>query len=175
MEVRLLPLLEFGNVHFYRIVTLFFLLLIGGITLKGVADSEFALLSFLPLVMLAMALRFGLEWLRVSRCRPAFIHDDELVLCGADSNLRVELTKISSVRSSHSLFMVRRYRSWSDHLAFVQLTLNDGTRLHTLAESATFEFPPAKSTVRALEAEILAAKMRNIAKRQPSAEGGQQL
>ncbi|MDD0842832.1 hypothetical protein [Pseudomonas sp. Gutcm_11s] len=171
MDVRLLPQLEFGNVHFYRVVTLLFLLVIVGITLTGVADGEVALFSLLPLVVLAMLCRFGIEWLRVSRCQPAFIHDDELVLCGDDSNLRVELTKISSVRSRHSLFMVRRYRSWSDHLAFVQLTLNDGTRLCTLAESAIFEFPPAKSTVRALEAEILAAKMRDIAKRQPSADG----
>ncbi|MDH0893013.1 MULTISPECIES: hypothetical protein [unclassified Pseudomonas] len=166
MEARLLPLPEFGNVHFYRVITLLFLLLIGGMTLAGMARGEVAPLSPLPLVVLAMVGRFSVEWLRVARSQPAFIHGDELVLCGAEGDRRVALSTISSTRSRYSLFMVRRYRSWSEHLAFVQFTLNSGERLHTLAESAFFECPPAKSTVQAVEAEVLSAKMRDIAKRQ---------
>jgi hypothetical protein len=166
MEVRLLPQPEFGNVQFYRIITLLCLLGMAGIALKALATGEIALLSPLPCVVLVMAGRFIVEWLRVGKSQPAFIHDDELVLCGEDSNRRVPLAKISSTKARHSIFMVRRYRSWSEHVAFLELTLNNGERLYTLAESAVFEMPPAKSTVQAIEAAILCAKMKDIAQRQ---------
>ncbi len=166
MEVRLLPQPEFDSVHFFRTVTLLFLLAIGVITLKGLADGEIALLSPLPFVVLIMASRFAVEWLRVAKCQPAFIHEDELVLCGADSHQRIPLSKISSVKSKHSIFMTRRYRSWSEHVAFLQFTLNNGERAYTLAESAVFEFPPAKRTVQAVDAAILCAKMKDIARHQ---------
>ena len=171
MEVRLLPQSEFGNVQFFRIITLFFLLAIAGITLKGLADGEVALLSPLPFIVLAMAGRFIVEWLRVAKSQPAFIHADELVLCGADSNRRVPLAKINSTKSRHSIFMVRRYRSWSEHVAFLELTLNNGERLYTLAESAIFEMPPAKGTVKAVDAAVLSAKMKDIAQRQQGENG----
>lgn len=166
MEVRLLSEPEFGNVQFYRIITLLFLLVMTGITLKGVANDEFALLSALPCVVLVMACRFIVEWLRVSKSQPAFIHADELVLCGETNNRRIPLAKISSIKARHSIFMVRRYRSWSEHVAFLELTLNSGERLYTLVESAVFEMPPAKGTVKAIEAAILSAKMKDIAQRQ---------
>lgn len=166
MEVRLLSQSEFGNVQFYRIITLLFLLLMAGITLKGLANDEFALLSPLPCVMLIILGRFIVEWRRVAKSQPAFIHADELVLCSEDGNRRIPLAKISSTKASHSLFMVRRYRSWSEHVAFLELTLNSGERLYTLAESAVFEVPPAKDTVKAIEAAILGAKMKDITQRQ---------
>lgn len=166
MDVRLLPQPEFDNVRFFRIVTLVFLLAMGVITLMGLADGDIALLSPLPVIVLAMAGRFAVEWLRVAKCQPAFIHEDELVLCGADSHRQIPLSKISSVKSRHSLFTTRRYRSWTAHVAFLEFTLNNGERAYTLAESAAFEFPPAKRTVQAVDAAILCAKMKDIAKRQ---------
>lgn len=166
MEVRLLPHSDFGNVQFYRIITLLFLLLMAGITLKGLANDEFALLSPLPCVMLIILGRFIVEWRRIAKSQPTFIHADELVLCSEDGNRRIPLAKISSTKARHSLFMVRRYRSWSEHVAFLELTLNSGERLYTLAESAVFEMPPAKDTVKAIEAAILGAKMKDITQRQ---------
>ena len=167
MEVRLLRQSEFGNVQFYRIITLLFLLGIAGITLKGLANGEFALLSPLPCVVLVMACRFIVEWRRVDKSQPAFIHTDELVLCGEACNRQIPLAKISSIKARHSIFMVRRYRSWSEHVTFIELTLNSGERLYTLAESAVFEMPPAKVTVKAIETAILSAKMKDITQRLP--------
>lgn len=169
MDARLLPQTEFDSVHFFRAITLAILLVISGMAVAGVADGEIGLISALPLVIQALAIRFALEWRRVTRCMPAFIHDDELVLCGVGSHRRIELSKVSSVRSRHSIFMVRRYRSWSEHVAFLEVTLNDGERVHTLAESAVLECPPAKHAVKAIEAAVLSAKMRDIAKRQQGA------
>ncbi|MGE8295408.1 MAG: hypothetical protein ACN6PH_07670 [Pseudomonas sp.] len=166
MEVRLLPHSEFGNVEFYRIITLLILLGMAGVTLKGVATGEFALLSPLPCVMLIMAGRFIVEWRRLDKSQPAFIHADELVLCGKDSNRQIPLAKISSTKARHSIFMVRRYRSWSEHVAFLELTLNNGERLYTLVESAVFDRPLAKGTVKAIDAAILSAKIKDLAQHQ---------
>src|SRR5690606_19708060 len=123
-------------------------------------------LSPLPCVMLIILGRFIVEWRRIAKSQPTFIHADELVLCSEDGNRRIPLAKISSTKARHSLFMVRRYRSWSEHVAFLELTLNSGERLYTLAESAVFEMPPAKDTVKAIEAAILGAKMKDITQRQ---------
>lgn len=166
MEVRLLPQPEFDNVHFFRLITLLILLAMGIFTLVNLANGAIALASPVPLLLLALSSCFAMEWLRVAKCQPAFIHDDELVLCGTDSHRRIPLAKISAVKSRHSIFMTRRYRSWSEHLAFLEFTLNDGERVYTLAESAVFERPPAKSTVRAVDAAILSAKLKDLARRQ---------
>jgi hypothetical protein len=166
MDVRLLSQTEFDRVHFYRVVTLLILLAIGVLALSHIVKGTAALVSPVPLVALAMSGRFAVEWFRVAKCQPAFIHNDELVLCGEHSHRQIPMSQVSSVKTKHSLFMVRRYRSWSEHVAFLQLTLNDGERVYTLVESAVFELPAAKSTLKAVEAAVLCAKMNAIAKRQ---------
>lgn len=166
MDVRLLTFLEFSNVHFYRYITLAFLLpacVLSLINLFRTGQADALLFAIGVCVLMA---RFSVEWRRVTQSAPAFIHEDELVIAHTDGHRRIPLASISSIRSRHSLFMVRRYRSWNDHLAFLQVTLNSGERLHTLAESAVFEFPAGKQTLRALQAAVLAAKTRSIAARQ---------
>ena len=160
MEVRFLPQTEFDNVHFYRAVTLLILLAMAIFTLIKMFSGVVALFSALPLCLLLLVGRFGLEWRRVSKAQPAFIDKGELVLCGKESHRQIALEKISSVRSRHSLFMVRRYRSWSEHLAFVEFTLDSGERVSSLAESRVFELPAASGTLEAVEAVILAAKVK---------------
>ncbi|MBB4868235.1 hypothetical protein HNP46_007155 [Pseudomonas nitritireducens] len=163
MEVRFLPQTEFDNVHFYRAVTLLILLAMAVFTLIKMFAGVVAPFSGLPLVLLILGARFAVEWRRVSRAEPAFIDKGELVLCGRQSHRQIALEKISSVRSRHSLFMVRRYRSWTEHLAFVEFTLVNGERVSTLAESGVFEFPAAKGTLAAIESAILAAKVKRQA------------
>ncbi|MCP1622220.1 hypothetical protein [Pseudomonas nitroreducens] len=160
MEVRFLPQTEFDNVHFYRAVTLLILLAMAIFTLIKMFSGVVPLFSALPFCLLLLGGRFAVEWQRVSRAEPAFIDKGELVLCGKDSHRLIALEKISSVRTRHSLFMVRRYRSWSEHLAFVEFTLDSGERVSTLAESAVFELPAASGTLAAVEASILAAKVK---------------
>lgn len=171
MDMRLLPQTEFDSVHFYRIFTLLILLAIGALTLGHIVKGSAALVSPVPLVLLAMSGRFAVEWLRVAKCQPAFIHNDELVLCGEKNHRQIPMVQVSSVKTKHSLFMVRRYRSWSEHVAFLQLTLNDGERVYTLVESAVFELPAAKNTLNAVEAAVLCTKMNAIAKRQQQETG----
>jgi len=163
MDARLLPQAEFDNVHFFRTFTLLILLVLGALTLTRLAAGAINLVSPVPLVLLALGGRFAVEWRRLARCRPAFIDNDELVLCGLQSHRQIPLRNIHSVRSRRSLFMVRRYRSWSEHLAFLEFTLNDGERVATLAESGVLEFPAGGDTLKAIEAAILAAKMKGAA------------
>ena len=160
MEVRFLPQTEFDNVRFYRAVTLLILLAMAVFTLIKMVSGVVTLFSALPLCLLLLGGRFAIEWRRVARAEPAFIDKGELVLCGQDSHRQIPLEKISSVRSRHSLFMVRRYRSWSEHLAFVEFALGSGERVSTLAESRVFERPAASGTLEAVEAAILAAKVK---------------
>lgn len=162
MEIRLLSRTEFDNVHFYRTFTLLILLALGAFTVIKLFGGAITLISAVPILLLALGGRFAVEWRRVSASEPAFIDNDELVLCGEKSHRRIPLTTISSVRSRHSLFMVRRYRSWSEHLAFLQFTLNNGERVQTLTESAVFEFPAGGATLKAVEAAILAAKTQSL-------------
>jgi len=171
MEVRFLPQTEFDNVHFYRAVTLLILLAMAAFTLIKMFSGVVALLSALPLCLSLLGGRFAVEWQRVSRAEPAFIDKGELVLCGKDSHRQVALEKVSSVRSRHSLFMVRRYRSWTEHLAFVEFTLTSGERVSTLAESRVFEFPAASDTLAAVNEAILAAKVKRQASEQDAASG----
>lgn len=167
MDMRLLPQTEFDRVHFYRIFTLLILLAISALTLSEIVKGSAALVSPVPLVLLALSGRFAVEWLRVAKCQPAFIHNDELLLCGEQDHRHIPLSQVSSVKTKHSLFMVRRYRSWSEHVAFLELTLNDGQRIYTLVESAVLEFPAAKSTLKAVDAAVICAKINASAKRQP--------
>ncbi|MFJ3260152.1 hypothetical protein ACIPK7_07875 [Pseudomonas sp. NPDC086581] len=160
MEVRFLPQTEFDNVHFYRAVTLLILLAMAAFTLIKMFSGVVPLFSTLPFSLLLLGGRFAVEWRRVSQAEPAFIDKGELVLCSNESHRQIALEKISSVRSRHSLFMVRRYRSWSEHLAFVEFTLDSGERVSTLAESRVFELPAASGTLAAIEAAILAAKVK---------------
>lgn len=171
MEVRFLPQTEFDNVHFYRAVTLLILLAMAVFMLIKMFSGVVALFSALPLCLLLFGGRFAVEWRRVSKAEPAFIDKGELVLCGQDSHRQIALETISSVRSRHSLFMVRRYRSWSEHLAFLEFTLNDGERVATLAESGVLEFPAGAGTLKAVEAAILAAKVKGQLQ-QGDADGG---
>jgi hypothetical protein len=105
-----------------------------------------------------MSGRFAVEWRRLSKCAPACIHDDELIVSGASSHRQIPLQEIRSITSSHSIFMVRRYRSWTDHLAFLEFTLSSGERVHTLVESAVFEFPAGKRSLLQMRQAVLAAK-----------------
>ncbi|WP_152222107.1 hypothetical protein [Pseudomonas sp. SCB32] len=163
MDARLLPQSEFDNVHFFRTFTLLILLVLGALTLTRLTAGVMPLFSPVPLVLLALGGRFVVEWRRLAGCQPAFIDNDELVLCGLQSHRQIPLRNIQSVRTRRSLFMVRRYRSWSEHLAFLEFTLNDGERVATLAESGVLEFPAGAGTLKAVEAAILAAKMKGAA------------
>jgi len=173
MEVRFLPQTEFDNVLFYRAVTLLILLAMVAFTLIKLFSGVVALFSALPLCLLVLVGRFAVEWRRVSRAEPAFIDKGELVLCGQESHRQIPLEKISSVRSRHSLFMVRRYRSWSEHLAFVEFTLDSGERVSSLAESRVFELPAASGTLAAVQAAIVAAKVKRQAGEPGAVSGGQ--
>jgi len=42
------------------------------------------------------------------------------------------------------ILMARRYRSWSECIAFLNITLTNGKRVHTMVESAALEFPAGK-------------------------------
>ncbi|MDN6857375.1 hypothetical protein QO207_12340 [Pseudomonas sp. CAN2814] len=172
MDVRFLPQTEFDNVHFYRAVTLLILLAIAVFTLLKMFTGVVRPFSALPLFLLLLGGRFAVEWLRVARAEPAFIDKGELVLCGKQSHRQIALEKIRSVHSRHSLFMVRRYRSWSEHLAFVEFTLANGERVSTLAESAVFELPAASGTLAAIESAILAAKVKRGASEQNAVSSG---
>lgn len=79
---------------------------------------------------LILMARFSMEWLRVKKSEPAFLHEDELVVSNADGHRRIPLTSISSIRSKHSLFMVRRYRSWTDRVSGIHAEQRR-TRVHT--------------------------------------------
>ena len=171
MEVRFLPQTEFDNVHFYRAFTLLILLAMTVFTLIKMFSGVVGPFSALPLCLLVLVGRFAVEWRRVARAQPAFIDKGELVLCGKDSHRRIPLEKVSSVRSRHSLFMVRRYRSWSEHLAFVEFTLDNGERVSSLAESRVFELPAASAALAAVEAAIFAAKVKRQAG-EPGVTGG---
>ncbi|WP_425318873.1 hypothetical protein [Pseudomonas nitroreducens] len=172
MDVRFLPQPEFDIVHFYRVMTLLILLAMAAFTLIKMFGGGVSLFSFVPLCLSLFGWRFTIEWLRVSRAKPAFIDKGELVLCGKQSHRQIALERISSVRSRHSLFMVRRYRSWSEHLGFVEFTLNDGERVSTLAESKVFEHPAASGTLAAIEAAILEAKVKRQASEPGAVNGG---
>lgn len=159
MDIRFLDLTEFQRVHFYRFITLAILAAASILTLASLPDLSASERLLVPCILLLCG-RFAVEWLRVQKSAPAFIHNDELVLSSADGHRQIPLRDIRTVTSSHSIFMVRRYRSWSDHLAFLEITLNSGERVHTLIESAVFERPAGKQALAAVKTAVLAAKMK---------------
>ncbi|GLK89375.1 hypothetical protein [Pseudomonas turukhanskensis] len=162
MDLRLLTLPEIHKVHFYRLITLVCLSVIGVMTVFALLEKTTTEAQVFALVVLVMLARFGWEWVTVSRCTPVFVLGDELVLAGEHGSRRVPLTQVREVTSRHAIFMTRRYRSWSEHLAFMQLTLATGERIFTLAESGVFEFPAGKITLAALQAVVLEAKTRSL-------------
>lgn len=163
MDVRFLPLPEFHRVQFYRLITLACLLLMVVLTLFGMADNARTSLKdalYIAGVIGGFAWRFALEWRWVDRCGPAFVLNDELVISHADRHRQFPLANIAAIRSRHCWLMARRYRSWSEHVAVLQVTLHNGERVYTLVESGVLEFPAGKHSVAALQAAVLEAKVK---------------
>ncbi|WP_339526426.1 hypothetical protein [Pseudomonas sp. EA_35y_Pfl2_R111] len=154
--------MEFQSVYFYRFVTLAIFVTVGVLLLFTLPDMKRAEVWVVVPVLFILWGRFAVEYFRVRKCGPAFIHNDELVISRDAGQRQIPLTRIRSVTSKHSLFMVRRYRSWTDHLAFLQVTLNNGEHVYTLAESKVFEYPAGKKTLSALQAAVLAAKTKSL-------------
>ena len=163
MELRLLTLSEIHKVYFYRLITVVCLAPMGVLSALALVQKPSAQTLVFVVVMLGMLARFAWEWAKVNLCTPVFVHGDELVVAGEKETRRVPLTQVRSVSSRHAIFMTRRYRSWSEHLGFVQITLSSGERIFTLAESRVFESPAAKATVAALQAVVLEAKTKSLA------------
>lgn len=160
MDVRFLSLPEFHRVHFFRLITLAIFLAMGVLVLYRLPDTPVGQLALLGGFLTVLYGRFAVEWLwlRTSLC--ASLHGDELILSTEHDRRQIPLHSISHVESRRSLFMVRRYRSWGEHLAFVRLTLQSGERIQVLVESAVLEFPPGRHSLAALRAAVMAAKVR---------------
>ena len=169
MDIRFLTLPDFHNVYFYRSITLAILLAIGGLVLFKAPATRLPELLLVASCLLLMAWRFALEWRRLNKAGAASIHNDELIIASENDHRRIPLSSVHAVTTKHSLFMVRRYRSWSEHLAFVEFTLHNGERVYTLAESALFESPAAKQSLAAIQAAVLAAKVKSTAADRPAA------
>ena len=163
MDTRFLTFMEFQSVHFYRFITLAIFVASGVLLLFALPEMKPAETSVIVPVLLILWGRFAVEYSWVKKSGHALIHNDELVVSGVGGRRRIPLTRIRSVSSRHSVFMVRRYRSWTDHVAFLQVTLTNGERIHTLVESKVFEFPAGKRTLRAMQAAVLAAKTKTPA------------
>lgn len=160
MDLPFLSLPEFHRVYFYRFVTFGFLALAGVLSVVKLSEmTPGERMVILPCLLL-MCGRFAVEWIRLSRCAPASIHNAELIITSDGGHRQIPLKDIRSVTSNHSIFMVRRYRSWTDHLAFLQFTLSNGERVHTLVESAVFELPAGKKSLLAIRQAILEAKIK---------------
>ncbi|WP_202842409.1 hypothetical protein [Luteimonas saliphila] len=160
--------MEFQSVYFYRFITLAIFATSGVLLLFALPEMKRTEISVIAPLLLILWGRFAVEYVRVKKSDPAFIHDDALVMSGVGRRRQIPLTRIRSVSSKHSVFMVRRYRSWTDHLAFLQVTLTNGERIYTLVESKVFEFPAGKRTLGAMQAAVLAAKTKKPARKQGS-------
>ncbi len=165
MDIRFLSLSEFHSLYFYRFITLAILLAIGGLILFKLFETPLSDTALVTGCLLVMAWRFAVEWRRVQKSAPAFLHNDELVIASANSHQQIPLAKIRSIKSRHCIFMARRYRSWDDHVAFLEITLNNGERAFTLVESAVLEFPAGKQTLEALRATVATAKAKSLAQK----------
>ncbi|MBD9368720.1 hypothetical protein [Xanthomonas sp. XNM01] len=161
MDVRFLSLAELERAHFYRAVTLSMLVAIGILLLIRPGDASPASLALVGAGLGLLAWRFAVEWRRLGRCVPVVPDGDGLLIVGDAAHRRIALADIAAVTSRHSILTVRRYRSWSEHLAFVEIRLRSGARVHTLAESAVFEHPPARDSLAALRAAVAAARRRS--------------
>ncbi|KJH80354.1 hypothetical protein [Stutzerimonas stutzeri] len=171
MDTRFLTLMEFQSVYFYKFITLAILTTVGVLLLFALPEMKRSEIWLVVPVLFIMWGRFAVEYVRVKKCGPAFIHNDELVITRDAAHRQIPLTRIRSVTSKHSLFMVRRYRSWTDHLAFLEVTLNNGERVYTLAESKVLEYPAGKKTLSAIQAAVLAAKTKSLTS-QPNHDAG---
>lgn len=158
LDLRFLPPAEFDSVYFYRVLTLVILMAAAGIIVFNPGAATRVEFAFACACLLAIGWRFALEWIRVRRSEPALLDGDALVFSGANARRRIPLRSIRAVRSTHSILMARRYRSWTEGIAFLDITLTSGKRVHTLVESAVFEFPPGKETLRAIRSAVAAAK-----------------
>lgn len=158
MDIRFLSRAEFDRVHFYRYITFVILMAAALLVVFGHGAAPRADVLLVGGGLSAMALRFAVEWWRLRSCAPAFINDDALFMSSDAGRRKIPLAQVVSVRSMHSVFMVRRYQSWSDHVAFLELTLRSGARVRTLVESAVLEHPAARDSVEALRAAVAAAR-----------------
>ncbi len=161
MDLRLLTLSEFHKVYFYRLITLLLLVVMSGMTVMALFETPNGEAKVFALFMLLITGRFTVEWFWVKRSLPVLVHGDELMVTGLEHR-RIPLTQVRSVTSRHAIFMTRRYRSWSEHLAFIELTLNNGERVTTLSESGVFDFPAGKETLATLRAMVLDAKTKSL-------------
>ena len=170
MDIRFLTFPEFQNVYFYRSITLAILAAAGVLVIVRAPDTRLPELMVVSGCLLIMAWRFALEWRRLSKAGPASVHEEELIVASPHGDRRIALSSVQAVATMHSLFMVRRYRSWSDHLAFLQFTLHNGERVYTLVESAVFESPAAKRSLAAIRAAVMEAKVRSAAAERAAAQ-----
>lgn len=163
MDIRFLTFPDFHSVYFYRSITLAILVAIGGLMLFKASQIRLPELLLVGSCLLLMGWRFAVEWRRMNKAGPASIYNDELIIASEGDHRQIPLSSVQTVTTKHSLFMVRRYRSWTEHLAFVEFTLHNGERLYTLAESAVFESPAAKRSLAAIQAAVMAAKVKSAA------------
>lgn len=163
MDIRFLSFPDFHSVYFYRSIALAILGAIGGLVLFKASAMRLPELLLVSGCLLLMGWRFAVEWRRLSKAGPASIHKDELIIASESDHRQIPLSSVRAVTSKYSLFMVRRYRSWSEHLAFVEFTLHNGECVYTLAESAVFEKPAAKRSLAAIQAAVMAAKVKSAA------------
>jgi hypothetical protein len=163
MDIRFLTFPDFHSVYFYRSITLAILLAIAGLVLFKAPATRLPELLLVGGCLLLMGWRFAVEWRRLNKAGAASIHNDELIVASESDHRRIPLSSVHAVATKHSLFMVRRYRSWSEHLAFVEFTLHNGECVYTLAESAVFEKPAAKRSLAAIQAAVMAAKVKSAA------------
>src|SRR5690606_40136530 len=117
MDTRFLTFMEFQSVYFSRFITLAIFVASGVLLLFALPDMKRAEMSVVVPVLLVLWGRFAVEYFWVRKSGHALIHNDELLVSGARGRRRVPLIRIRSVSSRHSVFMVRRYRSWTDHVA----------------------------------------------------------
>ncbi|MEK1943692.1 MAG: hypothetical protein AAAB16_25235 [Pseudomonas sp.] len=167
MDMRFLTLLDYQSVHLYKFITLTCFVLMTVMAALGATTMTRGDMVFLVPLLLLLWGRFAVEYRRLRKCAMAFVHNDELVLTQGHSHRQIPLASITAVKSQYSLLIARRYRSWTEHVAFLQVTLNTGERVYTLVESAVLEVPPGKETLAGVQAAVLAAKGKRLAQNVP--------
>lgn len=80
MDTRFLTLMEFHNVYFYRFITLAIFVTTGVLLLFIFPEMKRSEISVLVPVLFILWGRFAVEYVRLKKCGPAFIHNDELVI-----------------------------------------------------------------------------------------------
>ena len=85
----------------------------------------------------------------------------------------VGLVFLSTMTQVHAASMKRaderEYGKMPDGVMVKEFTLHNGERVYTLAESAVFESPAAKHSLAAIQAAVLAAKVKSTAADRPAA------